>query len=177
MRALLLLSATLFVAGVAAAQDTNVTPAFQVETHLPPRNGAPIYPQQAMVDGQSGLAQICCSVNDDRVFECEVGAELPEGSGFGESAVRLAGRIRLSEASAAEIRSRATPRVPLAYRFQLEPVPPTLDQAAEEARLRARDLCGAGTGVAAEYVTITGTRINQRRPRRCSAAAQKLGRC
>jgi TonB family protein len=60
------------------------------------RDGA--YP--AAAKGQGGGAAIDCAVTDDGALaDCKVTAETPEGSGFGEAALRLAAQYRMKPIS------------------------------------------------------------------------------
>ena len=57
------------------------------------------YPPDALYLGRSGFVELCCTANSDRTVACRVGFETPEGNGFGEFALRLSRRMRMTPES------------------------------------------------------------------------------
>lgn len=71
------------------------------------RDFARHYPSTALNNDMSGIAILCCAPNDDGRLACRHAFEWPREYGFGDAAVAIAARFRMSEDSVALY--RATP--------------------------------------------------------------------
>lgn len=55
------------------------------------------YPRRALRERVSGEVSLKCAVEGRRLTGCEVVAENPKGYGFGDTALAIAGRVRVRE--------------------------------------------------------------------------------
>lgn len=123
-----LLSAMLVagVTAVAAAQavDPPADGGFAPEWEQRPtgRDFAVSYPRDAVRRGQSGVTVLCCTPNEDRYLACRTAFEAPRNAGFGEAAVRIARRFRMTEASYVAYRSNANNWLQVPINFAMAPL-------------------------------------------------------
>ena len=110
MRALVLLAAVMAVSVSAAlAQETTTTTTAPAAAPYVPEWGdvspgnIPIYPVDAAHRQVAGEAVICCAAGDGQTVSCRVQSETPTGVGFGDGALRLGARMRLTPESAAAL--------------------------------------------------------------------------
>lgn len=160
MRALLLLCAVVCISGVAIAQDTastSTSAAFDPDFE-PLSSGQAwnrLYPIRATERGVSGFAFLCCGANSDRSLACRVAYETPEDYGFGDAALYLASRRRLTVDGYAALQARPVQQFAIPVRYHTVPAPASFEALSQQARDNATDLCGAGTGPAPDYITVT----------------------
>lgn len=85
------------------------------------------YPRSARGNSVSGVVHMCCVPRRDRRLNCDVAFEWPENRHFGEAALRIARKFRLSEASYAAYAAdpNAWMQVPVLW----EPITPTRNRA------------------------------------------------
>jgi hypothetical protein len=176
MRTLLLLCAVASFAGLAAAQ-TATTPATGTSTNTaaavsstaapfypnlePTHDAAGGFPPNAIEEGKSGVAFLCCSAKPDRSLDCHIGSETPQHFGFGDAAMRFAHGAHLTTEAYTFLEGRPVQQFALSMHYRFMPVSDTEQQTADAALTAATDLCGAGTGPAPNYITISAERSTQ----------------
>lgn len=155
MRAALFPLVVLFLAGMAAAQDTAPpSGAFQAVFEPTPWRG-PLYPGRALDRRASGLVHLCCSAQPDRRLNCRVALQEPRWSSFSEAALRYANGLLLTPDSFSDLQARPAHEFPVSIRYDIAPISSEQDQRAQQLRDQAHDLCGPGTGPAPDYIAIT----------------------
>jgi|GEM_PF-2999869 len=118
-----------------------------------------VYPDRALQRGMAGITHLCCTPQPDRTLACDVAIEWPENYGFGRSARRFIEPRILTTESFTALQARSDARVHVAFRYELLPTPPRLDQVADQIRAQADNLCGPASGPAPDYIRITGQRL------------------
>lgn len=106
MRTLILIAAVLALTGTALAQQTSAPAAYVPDWGEVVRPETPVYPQVAIHRGIGGHAVICCKAGERLGVDCTLQSETPAGAGFGEAALRLSHRMRLTAASHADLAAR-----------------------------------------------------------------------
>ena len=137
----LALSALMIVSGVALPSTTSAQEADQAlpppRWSEPPQASVDDFPEAALQAEVSGAAVIACdAAPDGRPVNCEVRSESPQGMGFGQAALGIVqrGRVTPSNDGADATPRRFAVRVP----FNLSPEPPPTEPAATFANVEAR---------------------------------------
>ncbi len=152
----IVLVVTLFFVGVAFAQDAPSDHRF-----IPTWDETPTrydcwgnYPRSARGNSVSGVVHMCCAPRQDRRLDCNVAFEWPQNRRFGEAALRVARRFRLTE----ELYSayRADPHAWMQVPVLWEPITPTRNRPQVLAAMDpyVRGLCAPGADLAARLPPI-----------------------
>ncbi len=150
LQALVLVVALIF-AGVALAQDVSSDHRF-----VPTWDDTPTsydcwgnYPRSARGNSVSGVVHMCCVPRQDRRLDCSIAFEWPRNRHFGEAALRVARRFRLTAESYSAYRAdpNAWMQVPVLW----EPITPTRNRAEVLAAMDpyVRGLCAPSSNLAA----------------------------
>ena len=87
------------LAGAALAQNNATDPLTFEYDRRPGAEFARRYPQAGVDNEVPGAAVLCCSINEQRRFDCETAFEWPQGLGFGEASVSVMEEHRLTQES------------------------------------------------------------------------------
>jgi hypothetical protein len=147
MKVVLFGISALFAVGVALAQPAPTGPIddgrFRAEYDRMPSGGdfEHYYPRDARNAGTPGVAELCCTVREDRTLECRSGFEWPQGQGFGEAAVNISKAFRLSPASYERYRAQSGAWMQVAITFIIDPAPSNLPEIRQRITEGTRGLC------------------------------------
>ncbi|MBL8548952.1 MAG: hypothetical protein JNJ73_03130 [Hyphomonadaceae bacterium] len=79
------------------------------------------YPAGPLDESRGGSAVLCCTPRADRTLDCRVGAEAPNGDGFGAAAVAISRSFRLTRRSYEGFMADPSNWMQVPIHFRVEP--------------------------------------------------------
>jgi hypothetical protein len=108
------------------------------------------YPRKAIRAKQSGVAAMCCDVQDDGTLRCDLALEWPKDFGFGAAGVELSRHYRFAPESVEAFKLQPAQRFPLTIPFRIEPMSAATQASLDQAIAVAKrpEVCAAGASAA-----------------------------
>lgn len=116
IRTVLAAAAVLSLAALATAQETWDPSSYDWQRRANDRDVSRNFPRAAREGGRSGVAGLCCTVNEDATLHCDIAFEHPADQGYGQAALNVAQSYRVKQEDVERFRS-SNARLPLPVTF------------------------------------------------------------